>query len=249
VADRLPPWIRTAVAGASVVGFTGALSPVVSVLSFVDERAPDPFVHLWADGILRASGVRTEARGLEHLPRGNFVLCANHQSNFDVLVLFRHIRRHMRFVAKQQLRRVPVFGYALHRAGNIFVDRQGTSADKQRLAEAVRAVRERVSVVFFAEGTRSDDGVLRPFKKGAAVMALEAQVPLVPVAVAGTHRILEKGTLAIHPRPAALVVGRPLETAGRPVEDREALTREAHAEVARLLEEANGLVRELEAEG
>jgi 1-acyl-sn-glycerol-3-phosphate acyltransferase len=110
----------------------------------------------------------------------------------------------------------------------------------------VQAVRERVSVVFFAEGTRSDDGLLKPFKKGAAVMALEAQVPLVPVAVAGTHRILEKGSLLIHPRPAALVVGPAIATAGRGVADRDEVTELAHAAVARLLDEANSLVRGLQ---
>ncbi len=238
--------LRTAFAGAAAVGITGTLSPVVSALSFVDERAPDGAIRLWADSILRTSGVHTVVQGLEHLPAGNFVLCVNHQSNFDALVLFRHIERHFRFVAKAQLRKVPIFGYALQRAGNIFVDRSGSSADRDILNEAVRAVRERVSVVFFAEGTRSDDGVLRPFKKGAAVMALEAQVPLVPAAVAGTHRILEKGSIAIHPRPAALVIGRPLETAGLPVDVREDLTERAHAEVTRLLDDGNRLVRELE---
>lgn len=239
-------FLRTAFAGAAAVGITGALSPVVSALSFLDERAPDAVIRLWADAILRTSGVRTQARGLEKLPPGNFVLCVNHQSNFDALVLFRHIERHIRFVAKVELRKVPLFGYALERAGNIFVDRQGTSADRDRLHDAVRAVRERVSVVFFAEGTRSDDGVLKPFKKGAAVMALEAQVPLVPAAVAGTHRILEKGSIAIHPRPAALVIGAPIETAGLSVDARDAITERAHAEVARLLDEGNRLVEEME---
>lgn len=226
-------------AGVSAVGITSTLSPVVAALSFVGEEAMDPVLYLWADSILRTSKVRTEVLGLENLPTGNFVLCVNHQSNFDALVLFRHVRRHMRFVAKSQLLKVPVFGYALKRAGNIFVDRQGTSTDKAVLNAAVTAVRERVSVVFFAEGTRSDDGVLRPFKRGAAMMALEAQVPLVPAALAGTHLILPKGTAAIHPRPAALVIGTPIETAGLSVDAREALTDRAHAEVAKLLDVGN----------
>lgn len=238
--------LRTAFAGASVVGLTGSLSPVISALTFLDERAPDPLLHLWADTILRTSGVRTEARGLENLPAGNFVMCVNHQSNFDALVLFRHIRRHFRFVAKAQLRSVPVFGYALERAGNIFVDRSGGQSDRSKLSDAVKAVRDRVSVVFFAEGTRSDDGVLKKFKKGAAVMAVEAQVPLVPVAIAGTHLILQKGSVAIHPRPAALIVGKPIETSGLSVEAREALTDRAHDEVAKLLDEGNALVATME---
>jgi 1-acyl-sn-glycerol-3-phosphate acyltransferase len=248
VLNRSRELLRTAFAGVSLVGLTGTASAVVAALSFVDERAPDPLITVWADAVLRTSGVRTRVRGLENLPSGNFVLCANHQSNFDVLVLFRHIERHMRFVAKAQLLKVPVFGYALKRAGNIFVDRQGTDADRSKLNDAVRAVRERVSVVFFAEGTRSDDGVLRPFKKGAAIMAIEAQVPLVPVAVAGTHRILPKGTAAIHPRPAALVIGKPIETAGLSVDARDAVTERAHAEVERLLAEGDAMVAQMELE-
>jgi 1-acyl-sn-glycerol-3-phosphate acyltransferase len=174
------------------------------------------------------------------------VLCANHQSHFDALVLFRHIRRHMRYVAKAELKKIPVFGWALQRAGNIFVDRSGGERDKNKLNDAAQAVRERVSVVFFAEGTRSDDGILRPFKKGAAIMAIDAQVPLIPAAVAGTHRILEKGSVAIRSRPSALIIGEPIDTKGMTQDDRDALTQRAHAEVAKLLEEGNRLVAEME---
>ena len=222
------------------------MSSVVSALSFLDERAPDRAIFVWADSILRASGVRTECRGLENLPPGNFVLCVNHQSNFDALVLFRHIRRHMRYVAKAQLQKVPIFGPALRRAGNIFVDRTGGSGDREKLMEAAAAVRDRVSVVFFAEGTRSDDGILRPFKKGAAAMAIEAGVPLIPAALAGTHRILEKGSVIIRPRPSALLIGEPIPTKGLTADDREALTQKAHAVVAALLEQGNQLVTEME---
>ncbi len=238
--------LRTAFSGTAAVGITGVLSPIVSALSFLDERAPDAAIHLWADAVLTTSGVRTVCRGLENLPPGNFVLCANHQSNFDALVLFRHIRRHMRYVAKKELLKVPLLGPALRRAGNIFVERTGGESDKAKLNEATIAVRDRVSVVFFAEGTRSDDGILRPFKKGAAVMAIEAGVSLVPVAIAGTHRILEKGSIQIRPRPSALLIGEPLSTKGLTVDAREELTLRAHAEVAKLLEEGNRLVAEMD---
>jgi 1-acyl-sn-glycerol-3-phosphate acyltransferase len=100
--------------------------------------------------------------------------------------------------------------------------------------------------VFFAEGTRSDDGILRPFKKGAAAMAIEAQVPLIPAAVAGTHLILEKGSIIIRPRPSALFIGEPISTTGMTADDREALTEKAHAAVAALLEQGNKLVAEME---
>lgn len=234
--------LRTALSGTAVVGITGTLSPVVSLLTLVNEEAPDPVIHFWARSVLKASGVTTRCEGLENLPSGNFVLVVNHQSHFDTLVLFTHIRRHLRFVAKQELSKIPVFGAALKRAGNVFVDRSSSGKDRAVLEAALDAVRNRVSIVFFAEGTRSDDGVLRAFKKGAAIFALEAQVPLVPAAVAGTHEILPKGTLAIRPRPAALVIGKPIETRGLTVDARDQLTDQAHKAVAECLSQANSML-------
>ena len=151
----------------------------------------------------------------------------------------------MRFIAKQQLRKIPVFGYALARAGNVFVDRTGSDADRSKLKDSVRAVQERVSIVFFAEGTRSKDGKLAPFKKGAAVLAIEAGVPLVPAALAGTHDILPSGKIAIQARPAALVIGQPLLTTGLALTDRETLTEQCHARVAECLKEAEAMVEQL----
>ncbi|MBS1152852.1 MAG: 1-acyl-sn-glycerol-3-phosphate acyltransferase [Myxococcaceae bacterium] len=237
--------LRTLLAGSAAVGLTGAASTLVSALSLIGEEAMDPVLVVWARSVLAASGVRHEARGLENLPPGNFVLAVNHQSHFDSMVLFAHIHRHMRFIAKQQLRRIPVFGYALARAGNVFVDRTGSDRDKSKLHDSVRAVQERVSIVFFAEGTRSKDGKLAPFKKGAAVLAIEAGVPLVPAAVAGTYDILPAGKIAIQARPAALVIGKPLLTTGLTLDDRDRLTEQAHARVAECLLEAEAIVEQL----
>ncbi len=237
--------LRTIFAGSAAVGITGALSPIVTALSLVGEEAMDPLLVIWAESVLASAGVKTQCKGLENLPAGNFVLAINHQSHFDALVIFKHLKRHMRFVAKEELKRIPVFGYALQRAGNVFVNRKGTEADRAVMKDAVKAVRERVSVVFFAEGTRSEDGVLRPFKKGAAIMALEAQVPIVPAALAGCYKILPKGSLAIHPHPAAIVIGEPIFTEGRSVDDRDKLTEEAHSRVVKLFDDANRLVEDM----
>jgi 1-acyl-sn-glycerol-3-phosphate acyltransferase len=234
--------LRSLIAGPAAAGLTGFFSPIVAGLSFYDELAADPVLFLWASSVLKVAGVKTVARGVEKLPPGNFVLAVNHQSHFDALVLFRHIRRHMRFVAKRELTKIPIFGQAMRKAGNIVVDRSGSDADKKLLHEAIEAVRTRVSICFFAEGTRSEDGALRPFKKGAAVFAIDAQVPLVPAALAGTHEILPKGTLAVRARPAALVIGEPLDTTGLTHDDRDSLTTAVHAAVARQLEEAKGLL-------
>ena len=128
--------LRTVFAGSAAFGLTGALSPVVSLLTFVNEEAPDPVIHFWARSVLKATGVTTRCEGLENLPAGNFVLAVNHQSHFDGLVLFNHIHRHMRFVAKMELSKIPVFGAALKRAGNVFVDRSSSGKDRAVLDAA-----------------------------------------------------------------------------------------------------------------
>ncbi len=237
--------LRTLFAGSAAVGITGTFSPIVTALSFVGEEAMDPALNVWAKAILATSGVRTQAVGLENLPLGNFVLAVNHQSHFDALVLFAHIRRHMRFIAKMPLRKIPVFGYALARAGNVFVERTGSDADRAKLNASVVAVKDRVSIVFFAEGTRSKDGKLMPFKKGAAILAIEAGVPLVPAALGGTHEILPSGKIAIQARPAALVIGQPFDTRTLTLDDRERLTEQCHARVAECLAQADTLVAKM----
>jgi 1-acyl-sn-glycerol-3-phosphate acyltransferase len=236
--------LRTVWAGSAVIGLTGGLAPVVTLLSLRNEEAPDPVIRFWARSLLASAGVQVTVEGAENLPRyRHFILAINHQSHFDVPVILASLDRHLRFVAKTELYKIPLFGAAVRATGNIEVDRSGGDKDRRALRHAVASVRERVNIIFFPEGTRSDDGVLRPFKKGAAVLAIEAQVPLIPAAVAGTCHILPKGSKNIHfGRRAALVVGAPIETAGMKLDEREALTQRAHEAVAKALARGNELV-------
>ncbi|WNZ60317.1 lysophospholipid acyltransferase family protein [Myxococcus sp. MxC21-1] len=232
--------LQTAFAGTAAVGITGVLSPVVSALSLRDAKDADGVLVLWARSLLASAGVRHEAVGVENVPTDTHVVfVSNHQSHYDALVNFAHIRKHTRYVAKAELFRIPLFGPALRRAGNIPVERTGGAGDRARLSEAVTALRERVSVLFFAEGTRSTDGRLRPFKKGAATLAIQAGVPVVPLAVSGTRLILPKGGRAVRwGQRVALVVGKPIPTQGLTMQDRDALTRQLEDAVAELYAEA-----------
>jgi 1-acyl-sn-glycerol-3-phosphate acyltransferase len=142
---------------------------------------------------------------------------------------------HLRFVAKESLFKVPLFGGALRRAGHIPIDRGDSAGSAERLNKNLEALRTRVSIVLFPEGTRSDDGKLGPFKKGAAVLALQAQVPVVPMAIAGTRYILPKGFNAIHGGVVRLRVGTPIPTAGMSMDERGPLTDRLHAEVEKLM--------------
>lgn len=236
------------VAAYAAVGSSAVVGPIVIALSLSPgrrERA-DPLIRAWCSAVIGATGARQDVGGLENLPSGTCVLVCNHQSNFDAPFVFLHLPKHIRFVAKQELYRIPIFGTAVKAMGNIPVERRGTEGDHRRIAAAIEQVRTRTSILFFAEGTRSTDGKLRPFKKGAAVLAIDAQVPLVPVAVAGAHEITPKGGLWVHSgRPLVLRVGKPIPTTGLGREDRDTLTRQAHDAVAALLEEGNRRVQEM----
>jgi 1-acyl-sn-glycerol-3-phosphate acyltransferase len=237
--------LRSIYAGGAVLGLTGMVIPAVSLLSYPNEELPDPFVRAWARGILRSSDVRVTVQGLENIPAtGNFVLVCNHQSHFDSLVIFSHIKRHMRFVAKAELFKIPLFGFALKAAGNIRVLRDGSEKDRQAITHAIEAVRERTCIIFFPEGTRSEDGILRSFKKGASILAIQAQVPLIPIAVAGTVNILPKGSLRIQGgKHVALCIGTPIPTKDLIIEDRDALTQQSHQAVAALLATGEAIIK------
>jgi 1-acyl-sn-glycerol-3-phosphate acyltransferase len=236
------------VAAYAAVASSAVVGPIVIALSLSRGRPerPDPLIRAWCNAVLGAAAVREDVAGLENLPPGTCVLVCNHQSNFDAPFVFARLPKHVRFVAKQELYRIPIFGAAIKAMGNIRVERTGSDGDRKRIEAAIEQVRTRTSILFFAEGTRSTDGKLRSFKKGAAVLAIDAQVPLVPVAVAGAHEITPKGGLWVHSgRPLVLRVGKPIPTTGLGRGDRDTLTRQAHDAVAALLEDGNQRVQEM----
>ena len=225
-----------------LVTCTGVAAPLAIAMSVRGERATDPVVKAWARGLLLSAGVEVVVEGTENLPPGQCVFVSNHQSHFDVPAIFANIDRHLRFVAKAELAKIPIFGHAIRATGNVVVDRRGGQKDRETMSAAVHAVRERVNLLFFAEGTRSEDGHLQPFKKGAFIMALEANVPIVPMAVAGTRHILPKNVKWIRGgRKVALVIGKPISTEGMKLDQRDPLMKTTRAEIETLFARANEL--------
>jgi 1-acyl-sn-glycerol-3-phosphate acyltransferase len=192
----------------------------------------------WARALLRAAGVRVEVAGLENLaPEAPQILVANHQSTFDIFAMFAALPASIRFIAKQELARIPVFAQAMRAAGHVFIDR----GDRRGSVEAMRAAgvrmrKEGLSLGLFPEGTRSRTGALREFKKGSFVLAIETQLPLVPVSIDGGWR-LASGR-GIRPGTVRIRIGSPIPTEGRTVESRDEVLRAVRAEVERLLAES-----------
>ncbi|NPB09444.1 MAG: 1-acyl-sn-glycerol-3-phosphate acyltransferase [Thermodesulfobacteria bacterium] len=169
----------------------------------------------WLRGILWVSGVKLEVRGLEHLRRGeSYIFAANHRSQFDIPVLAVALPYQIRWLAKESLFRIPLFGWALKAIGYIPVDRRNPRKGLKSLEAAALKVREGFSVVIFPEGTRSPDGRLLPFKTGGFVLAIKSGHPVVPVAICGTERIMPKGKLYVRPGLVRVKILQPIETRG-----------------------------------
>ena len=170
---------------------------------------------IWARIMLAVTNVRCVIRGREKIvPDTSYVIVSNHQSEFDILAIVTSLGIQYRWVIKKELRSVPLFGYALYASRNVFIDR----GDHEQAMKSIRQSMERlptgVSVLFFAEGTRSEDGTIRPFKKGAFLVAVDRGLPILPVTVNGSRKVLPKKSLVFTPGTIEVVVGDPIDTRG-----------------------------------
>jgi 1-acyl-sn-glycerol-3-phosphate acyltransferase len=197
------------------------------------------FARGWSRTILALSGVPVRVVHRERLRREDTaVVIANHESFADILVLLASLPMQVRFLAKRSVFRVPILGWSIGAAGFVPVDRGDRSRGGATFDAALSRLEAGRSVVIFPEETRTRTGELLPFKKGAALLALRSGRPLLPVAIAGTRRVLPRGPLLPSRGPAVLAVGDPILSQGRPVTDRTTLTNEARAAVSALRDEA-----------
>ena len=184
---------------------------------------------------LRAAGIRIVVRGLEHVPSDHAcIFMANHVSNLDPPVLLPLVPGHTSVLLKSSLMRIPILGTAMRMGKFVPVERGSTQeAARRSVNAAAEAVRSGLHLVVFPEGTRSRDGRLAAFKKGPFFLAEQTHAPIVPVAIAGTERLLRKGSSAIHPGTVSLTYLPKIDPASHPT--REALMRAVHSAIAHAL--------------
>lgn len=199
----------------------------------------------WSGTLLRVCGVDVTLEGADIIdPERAQILVVNHSSWFDVLALAAHLPGTYRFVAKKEIERAPLFGASLRRCGHIYIDREDRAKALASLEHAREILeKERPTIIMFPEGTRSPDGTVRPFKKGAFVLAIQTGVEVVPAAITGARDIMPKGTLKIRPGSIRVRFGAPIGVADMRLQDREALTRRAHEAVTGLLAPSAGANR------
>jgi 1-acyl-sn-glycerol-3-phosphate acyltransferase len=226
----------------AITVYTIVLGAASIVSSLFDRRGY--FAHgcarAWSWLILKTTGVRVTVEGLERITPGTtYVFVSNHQSIYDTPVVFASLPYQLRIIAKESLARFPVLGWHLKRGGHLFVDRR--HPDRAGILNRWRAlVSEGLSLIIYAEGTRSMDGHVSRFKAGSFLLAIEAQLPIVPVAIIGTRQVMPKGRLRTEPAGVTLIVHdpiRPPAIEAPTVQDAKALADRAHDIVAADIEQ------------
>jgi 1-acyl-sn-glycerol-3-phosphate acyltransferase len=175
---------------------------------------------LWAWLILKTCGVDVEVEGQQSLvPGRTYVLASNHQSLFDTPIVFAYLPLSFRILYKKSLNRIPFLGWHLFLSGHVGVERENPTRARASLDHAAERIRRGMSVVVFPEGTRSYDGVMRPFRKGSFRLALKAGTPIVPLSISGSYRVMKRGKVTVYPGKVTLRIGEPIAVEGLTEED------------------------------
>jgi 1-acyl-sn-glycerol-3-phosphate acyltransferase len=184
---------------------------------------------------LSLAGIQYRVVGREHIPPAAVVFCSNHESNVDPAVLFRTLHPQLHVLYKAELHKFPIMGTAFDVGGFVAVERDNRERAMESIGRGAESLRAGNSFLIFPEGTRSRTGDLLPFKKGGFIMAIQAQAPVVPVAVQGGRASMRKGSAIVRPVHVSVRIGEPIPTTGMTLEDRDILIERVRVAIRGLL--------------
>jgi 1-acyl-sn-glycerol-3-phosphate acyltransferase len=217
--------------GVVITAFMSFCSVVFSVFPAADNKI-HKVANLWAKILLLICNIKVKVIGEENLLHGKpQIFMANHQSDFDILISLAYIPVQFRWIAKKELFAIPVFGAAMRNAGYIEIDRSNREKAIHSIEEAALSIRRGKSIMTFPEGTRSRDGEIKAFKQGTFHLAIKSGVPIVPVSIIGSGRLMPKRSLRIKPGQIKMVIGKPVEVTNFDIEKRNELIEKIRDEI------------------
>lgn len=215
--------------------------PCLIVAAVSRDLASRTIAVLWARINMLASLVTLSSSGREHVrPGQSYIVVANHQSYYDIYALYGFSGLDLRFVMKQELRKVPIIGLVCDVMGHIYLDRSNAKAAVRSLAGVRERIAGGISIVFFPEGTRSPNGELQPFKRSAFKLAVELQLPILPVTLHGTGELLPPNGWDLYPGHIHLAIHPPIAGAGLEEQDTRALMQQVRGRMQDYLAAASG---------
>ena len=225
-----PPfhWWRTVFFLIPAIGvYTVVLGTVSLASTFFDRRGhvAHRCARVWSWLILRTTGVTVDVRGAAPPPDRSVVFASNHQSIYDIPIVFWTVPHQLRIISKASLGRFPFLGWHLQRAGHLLVDRENPGAGIVKKMQ--RMIAQQASLIIFPEGTRSADGRVGRFKGGVFLLAIDSGLPVVPVSVSGSRHVMLKGRLMTCPGHVTVTIHPAIETTGLTRADARALAARA----------------------
>jgi 1-acyl-sn-glycerol-3-phosphate acyltransferase len=234
-------YLHSAIAIPLIYLYTIVMATLSLSISFFDPhgRRQHWCAQVWSRMIARTAGARVRVHGSQHIqPGASYVFLSTHQSYMDIPVMLGYLPAQLRIAAKKEIFRIPFLGWHMRRAGHISIDRSSTSDAVASLRQATQGIRNGTCAFLFPEGTRSRDGALQPFKKGGFKLAMQSGVPIIPVTITGTRRILPRDSIIFRPGHVDMYVDAPVPTAGLRDEALPALMQTVRAAMARHFVEA-----------
>ncbi|MBK5258072.1 MAG: 1-acyl-sn-glycerol-3-phosphate acyltransferase [Thermoanaerobaculia bacterium] len=230
--------LHTLWAAFAAVLLTIPAATATMIVALVHSSSPliDRIIRLWAKSVVKAAGIDLHAENVELIePSQRYIIVSNHYSYFDIPCIFAAIPQPIRFMAKASLFKIPIFGWAIGRAGFIPIDRKNRRTAVKSFDLAAQRIRKGNTIVVFPEEGRSRTREMKPFQRGGFLLALKSELPIVPVAIDGTWNVFRAGARRVTPGRVTVRVTPPIPTAGLSLRDKEGLAAESRSRIEKLL--------------